>query len=73
MNKNFALNLLSQCSSEMEKCKKSQFLECLIKIQISVLNFSTESAKKTVIYNLLFFTTLHSPKNDNEQPSEMRN
>ena len=36
------------------------------------INFSTESAKKTTIYNLLFLIALYSPKNDNKQPSEMR-
>ena len=53
-----------------EKCNKSQFLGCLIKIYISVLNFSTESAKKLTVCNLLFLITLYSPKNGNRHPSD---
>ena len=38
------------------------------------MNFSIESAlKKKTIYNLIFLIVLYSPKNDNKQPSEMRN
>ena len=42
------------------------------------INFSTEfqhrvSLKKTTIYKLLFLIALYSPKNDNKQPSEIRN
>ena len=40
---------------------------------ISVLNFSTESAKKPTIYDLLFLIAIYAPKNDNKHPSEMRN
>ena len=29
--------------------------------------------KKATIYNLIFFLTLYSPKNDNKQPSENEN
>ena len=71
INKNFGSSLLFPGLS-IEKCKRSQFLGCLIKIKISVLNFSTESAKKKTIYNLLFFTALCSPKNDNKQSSERK-
>ena len=39
----------------------------------SVLNFSTESAKKTTIYDFIFLIALYSPKNDNKDPSETRN
>ena len=38
----------------IEKCKKNQFLVCLTKISISILNFSNEIAKKSAIYDLLF-------------------
>ena len=44
----------------------------LIKTLISVLNFSTESAKKPTIYDLLFLIAIYSPKNDSKHPSEMR-
>ena len=47
----------------IEKCKNS-VSEVLIKISISLLNFSTESAKKPSIYGLLFFIAICSPKND---------
>ena len=74
MNKNFASNLLSQGSIEQDYLsRKIPILECLIKVSISVLNFSTESAKKLTIYYLLFFIVVYSPKNDNKHPSEMRN
>ena len=55
-----------------ENCKNSVFGD-LIKVSISVLNFSTGSAKKTTIYDLLFLFETYSPKNDNKHPSEMRN
>ena len=71
MNKNFASNLVSLRS--IEKCKKFQFLGCLIKIANSVLSFSTESAKKQTIYGLLFLLAIYSPKNDSKKPSKMRN
>ena len=44
-----------------------------MKNSISVLNFSTESAKKWIIYGFLFLIALYSAKNDNKHPSEMRN
>ena len=44
-----------------------------MKNSISVLNFSTESAKKSIIYGFLFLIALYSAKNDNKHPSEMRN
>ena len=44
-----------------------------MEISISVLNFSTESAEKSAIYDMLFLTAIYSPKNDNKHPSEMRN
>ena len=53
--------------------KKFSFWGSLIKISISVQNFSTESAEKSTIYNLLFLVAIYSPKNDNKHPSEMRN
>ena len=55
-----------------EKFKNSGF-RVLIKISISVLNFSTESVKKPRIYDLLFLIATCSPKNDSKHPSEMRN
>ena len=58
------LNILSTA-----KCKNSVF-GVLMKISISVLNFSTESAKETTIYELLFLITISSPKNNNKHPSE---
>ena len=58
------LNILSTA-----KCKNSVF-GVLMKISISVLNFSTESAKETTIYELLFLITISSPKNKNKHPSE---
>ena len=39
----------------------------------SALNFSTVSAKKPTIYDLLFLIALYSPKYFNKHPSEMRN
>ena len=50
------LNILS-----ITECKNSVF-GVLMKISISVLNFSTESAKETIIYELLFLITISSPK-----------
>ena len=74
---NLASNLLSQDSIEQDylskNVKKNQFLGFLIKISISVLNLSTESAEETVIYDLLFLNAIYSPKNDNNHPSKMRN
>ena len=73
MNKNFAQNLFSQGRIEQDyllKNVKVQFLGVLIKISISVLNFSTESAKKPTVYDLLFLITIYYPKNDNKHPPE---
>ena len=39
---------------------------------ISVLNFSNDSAKERTIYDLLFIA-IYSPKNDTKHPSKMRN
>ena len=47
--------------------KKFQFLVGLIKIPISVLNFSTESAKEQTIYDLLFFSAVYFSKNVNKK------
>ena len=44
-----------------------------MKTSNSVLNFSTELAKKPSMYILLFLSALCSPKNDNKRPSEIRN
>ena len=66
MNKNFLSNLLSQ------RCIQQGY-EVLNKISISVLNFSTESAKERTIYDFLFLIAIYSPKNDNKHPSKMRN
>ena len=77
MNKNFASNLLSQGSIEQDNLpknvKKIEFLGCLIKASISVLNVSSESAKQLTIFDLLFHIAICSPKNDNECPSEIKN
>ena len=53
--------------------QKSPFSVNLIKISISVLNFSTESTKKPTIYDSLFLIAIYSPENDSKHPSEMRN
>ena len=77
MRKNFASSLLSQGCIEQDylskNVKKISFLGCLIKNSISVLNFSTESAKKSAIYDFLFLIAFYSPKNVSKHPSEMRN
>ena len=76
MNKTFAQNLLSQGSINQDylsgKCKDSVFV-MLIKISISVLKFSTESAKRPTIFVLLFLIAIYYPKNDNKHPSEKNN
>ena len=72
MNKNFASSLLSQGSIEQDYLSKNVKNLKFLKIQISVLNFSTESAKKATINNLLFLIALYSPKYNNKQPIEMR-
>ena len=77
MNKSFALNLLSQGSIENDYLSKNEKV-LVFWVFNENRNFSTEfqykvSLKKTAIYNLLFLITIYSPKNDNKQPSEMRN
>ena len=42
-------------------------------INFIVLNFSTESAERKIVYDLLFLITLYFPKYENKHPSEMRN
>ena len=69
----FAFSGLHCAGLPIEKYKKIQSLRCLIKISISVLNFSTESTKKTTIYDFLFLIVLYSSQNYNKHPSEMRN
>ena len=77
MTKNFPSKLLSQGSIELDNvsknAKKIPFLGNLIKISISVLNFSAESVEKSTIYDLLFLVAIYSPKNGNKHPSDMRN
>ena len=48
----------------IKECKRIQFLGCL-KISISVVKFSTESANERKIYDLLLLIAIYSPKNDN--------
>ena len=77
MNKSFALNLLSQGSIENDYLSKNKKV-CVFWVFDENRNFSTKfqykvSLKKTAIYNLLSLITIYSPKNDNKQPSEMRN
>ena len=76
MKKHFLSNLLSQGSIEQgylsSNVKKNQFLVCLIKTFISVLTFSTDSAKERTVYDLLCLIAIYSPKNDNKHPSKMR-
>ena len=45
----------------------------LIKLSMSVLNFSTKSGEKPTTYDFLFLVVIYSPKNDNKHPSEIRN
>ena len=75
ITKNFASKLLSQGSTELDNlsknAKKFPFSGNLVKRSISALNFSTESAEKPTIYDLLFFVEIYSLKND-KQPSDMR-
>ena len=47
-----------------EKFTAFQFLGCLIKISVSVLHSSTESAKKPSIYGLLIPNVIYSSNND---------
>ena len=55
------------------KCEKYHFGGNLIDIPILVLSFSTESAEKPTIYDLLYLAAKYYPKNNNKHPSEMRN
>ena len=48
----------SECQS-IEECEKFSFLGNLIKVLISMLNFSPKAAEKSTIYNLLFFIAIH--------------
>ena len=57
----------------IEKSKEFQFLGCLLKISNSILNFNTDAAKTSIIYDLLFLIATYFPKNDNKHPSEMWN
>ena len=57
----------------IEECRIFSLLENLIKISISVLNFSTESAEKPKTLNSLFLIATYSSKNQNKPPSEIRN
>ena len=59
MNKKFSIKLTYYLSKNIKD---------LIKTYISVLNFSTESAKKLTIYDLLFLIALYSSKTDNKHP-----
>ena len=63
MTKNFVSKLLSQGSIEFDNvsknAKKIPFLGNLIKILISVLNFSAESFEKSTIYDLLFLVAIY--------------
>ena len=43
-----------------------------MKISTSLLDFSTESAEKPNIYELLFLVAIYSPENDNKNFSEIR-
>ena len=63
------------CSMKpIKKCKKKDSIwACLIKMSISALNFSTESAKKPTVSYLLLLISLYSDKIDSKRPSEMRN
>ena len=73
MTKKFASNLLTQGSIEQDnlskKCEKFLFLGNLIKISILVLNLSTKSGEKP----MLFLIAIYPSKNDNKPPLEMRN
>ena len=72
MNKNFASNLLSQGSIEQDYLSKN-VKNSVLGVFNKNFNFSTESAKKSTIYDFLFLIALYSPKNDNKHPSETRN
>ena len=56
-----------------QKMQKKSVFGVFNKISISVLNFSTNSAKKPTNYDLVFLTAIYSPKNDNKHPRKMRN
>ena len=42
-------------------------------MSIPVLNFSSESAKKLTLYDLLCLVPIYSPNSYNKHPSEIRN
>ena len=72
MTKNFASNSFLRAALNRtinQIMRKSSFFVVFNKN----INFSTESVKKTKMYNFLFFTATYSPKNDNKHPSEMKN
>lgn len=52
--------------TSIKKCEKCQFPEYLTKTLISLLN------QQKTIYDSLFLVGLHSPKNINKYPSEMK-
>ena len=75
MNKNFLSNLLSQDSIEQSYLSNNvqnfSFGGCLIKTSVSVLTFTTKSAKERTIYDLLFLIAIYSPKNEMDIPVEL--
>ena len=78
MKNNFASNFLSQDSIEQDYRSKNTKKSVLgvfycTKISISVLNFSTESAKKPTVYDLPFLFAIYSARNDNKHFSEVKN
>ena len=72
MTTTFALKLFSQGSIEqsIKECEKFLFWGNLIKISVSVLNFSIESSQKPTIKVLLFLIAIYSSKNENKPSSE---
>ena len=72
MTTTFALKLFSQGSIEqsIKECEKFLFWGNLIKISVSVLNFSIESSQKPTMKVLLFLIAIYSSKNENKPPSE---
>ena len=42
-------------------------------MSIPVMNFSTETAKKLTLYDLLFFIAIYSSNNENKHLFETRN
>ena len=53
----------------IETCKKFSVFRMLNKN----INFRIESVEKPTIFDLLFLIVIHSPKNDNKHPFEVRN